>query len=221
MKLELLRLLSAQASQYKISDHVWESLKPADISHILGLMAVRGDGERLHHNSHTQAAVWLGEAMYLDNRNNLLFLADHVGRFLVRRLKLTKNLPRIWTLTRYAINSFVDPKLCPECHGAGRIPMAGVIGYAVCDSCGESGLAGSPSGNKIANDLGIESSRWVRTWGDVYEEADWKIRRLHDSLVAVFAARLGHAQENSGGAQNDQYWPYGETPKNQGIDNGR
>lgn len=218
MKLELLKLLTAQASQYQLQDSVWESLKPSDISHVLGLMCVRGDGERLYRNSHTQAAVWLGEVMYLDNRNNLIFLADHVGRYLLRRLKITKNFTRVWAVTRYAINSFADPRLCPECHGAGRVPLDGVIGFIACGLCGESGLAGMPSGNKIANDLGIESSRWSRTWGEVYEEASWKLQRLHDSLVSVFSARLGHAHESHDQAQDNQYRPCGKFAKTKAID---
>lgn len=217
MRLDLLRLLTARASQYELGASAWDRLTSADISHILGLMCVRGDGERLHHNSHTQAAVWLGEIMYLDNRDNLIALADHVGKYLLRRLRITKNFPRAWAVARYAINSFADPKLCPDCHGAGRVPLDGVIGFIACGLCGESGLAGMPSGNKIANDLGIEWSRWSRTWCEVHDEARWKLERLHDSLVSVFSARLGHAHESCSQAHDNQYWPYAKTPKNKAL----
>ena len=223
MRIELLKLLTAQAAQYELGDSAWNRLTRADISHVLGLMAVRGDGEKLHCNSHTQAAVWLGEVMYLDNRNDLLSLKDHVGQTVIRRTQHKnyprfKNYARLWTVVRYAINAFVDPKLCPACHGAKRIPLDGVIGWARCEVCGETGLRPGPSGEQIAIALDIDSSRWSRTWGPIYEECDWKIKRLHDSLVAVFAARLGHAQGKSVNAQEDQYWPYAKTPKNKALD---
>ena len=218
MRIELLKLLTAQAAQYDLGDSAWNRLTRADISHVLGLMAVRGDGEKLHCNSHTQAAVWLGEVMYLDNRNNLLFLTDHVGQYVVRRLRIGKDFARAWQVVRYAINAYVDPKLCPECHGAGRVPLDGVIGFIACSSCGESGLAGQPSNNQIARDLGIDKSRWSRKWGEVYEESHWKLARLHDSLVAVFTMRLGHAQQVDALAQQERYWPYAKTPKNKALD---
>lgn len=218
MKIELIKLLTAQASQYELQDSVWESLKPSDISHILGLMCVRGDGERLHHNSHALAAVWLGEIMYLDNRNNLRALSDHIGQHIVRRLRVNRGLERMWRIIRHSINFYVDPKLCPHCGGAGRVPMDDAIGWHKCDPCGESGRVGRPSNNQIADALGIDRSRFHRTWAEVYEESEWKLERLHDDLIAVFARRLGWRTNQGTDAHQEQYWPYGKSRKNKVLD---
>ena len=218
MKIELIKLLTAQASQYELQDSVWESLKPSDISHILGLMCVRGDGETLHHNSHAQAAVWLGEIMYLDNRNNLVKLSDHVGQYLVRRLRISRGAERVQGIVKHSINAYVDPKLCAHCDGVGRIPMSNAIGWDDCNPCGQSGRAGRPSNNQIADALGIERSRFHRTWAEAYEESEWKLERLHDTLVAAFARRLGWRTNQSIDAHQEQHWPYGKSAKTKAID---
>lgn len=217
MKLELLKLLTAQASQYELQDSVWESLKPSDISHILGLMAIRGDGKQLHHLSHNQAAVWLGEVMYLDDGSHFVHLIHHIGQHLVKNCKITRGLDRVLQLTRHAINVFVDPKLCSACGGSGRLPLDGVIGFVSCQHCNESGRAPAPSQNKIADSLNIDRSRFHRTWAAVYEEAEYKLDRLHDTLVAVFARRLGYAHQHEGEAHQARAGTVAKMPENKGL----
>lgn len=177
MKIELLRLLSAQASQYELSEHSWEALQPADIAHALGLI------------KHKPAAV-LGRIMFADQTSLMAPLTFALADRTAKRLHLTRNPARLALVCYNAIQYFIDPKLCSSCHGAESIQLENTIGLIKCQTCEGTRMAKPLSQRQLAEFCDIPWSSWQEHWGEVYDEAEYGLHHYLDIVIGALAKRL-------------------------------
>ena len=177
MKIELLQLLTAQASQYEISEHAWGALQSTDIAHALGFI------------KHRPAAL-LGRIMFageLGFRSDLAFaLADRTRK----RLRIARQYTRLLGVSAHAVERFIDPKLCPTCRGAESLRLENTIGLIKCQSCAGTRTAKPLSQRQLASLCEIPWSSWQEHWREVYEEADYGLYHYLDIVIGALAICL-------------------------------